>query len=92
LIDSYDRYTCENNELCRLVQVDFLNSVIVDLQRKNEALQLQLEAAVSLQNKLDDDVIDDVTVKYVTTDACRLYLPESSCRLLLVTECSATKC
>jgi len=51
--------------------VDFLNSVIVDLQRKNEALQLQLEAAVSLQNRLgDDDAIDDVTVKYITAAAC----------------------
>jgi len=42
------------------LQVDFLNSVIVDLQRKNEALQLQLEAAVSLQN-----TDSDVELKYV---------------------------
>jgi len=37
-----------------------LNSVIVDLQRKNEALQRQLEAAVSLQN-----TDSDVDLKYV---------------------------
>lgn len=30
-------------------QIDFLNSVIVDLQRKNETLQSQLEAALSCQ-------------------------------------------
>jgi len=54
VVDNYDD----------VVQADFLNSVIVDLQRKNESLQLQLEAAVSLQNKLNDE--DDVALKYVT--------------------------
>jgi len=47
------------------VQTDFLNSVIVDLQRKNESLQLQLEAALSLHNKLTDDD-EDVILKYVS--------------------------
>ena len=37
------------------LQTDFLNSVIVDLQRKNESLLQQLEAAMSLSSKLDSD-------------------------------------
>ena len=45
------------------MQVDFLNSVIVDLQRKNKSLQSQLEAATSLDNKLHSD--DDLGLKYV---------------------------
>ena len=41
--------------------MDFLNSVIVDLQRKNESLQLQLDAAVALQNKIHySDSIGDL--------------------------------
>jgi len=51
------------------VQTDFLNSVIVDLQRKNESLQLQLEAALSLHNKLTDDD-EDVVLKYVSNSCC----------------------
>jgi len=51
------------------LQVDFLNSVIVDLQRKNEALQLQLEAAVSLQN-----TDSDVDLKYVHSFSIELGL------------------
>jgi len=54
--------------LCDVVlQTDFLNSVIVDLQRKNESLQLQLEAALTIHNKLsnDDDDDDDGRLKYV---------------------------
>jgi len=47
-----------------VVQVDFLNSVIVDLQRKNESLHLQLDAAVALQNKLNTDSEIDL-LKYV---------------------------
>jgi len=48
------------------LQTDFLNSVIVDLQRKNESLQLQLEAALTIHNKLSNDVDDDdIELKYV---------------------------
>jgi len=49
-----------------LLQTDFLNSVIVDLQRKNESLQLQLDAALTLHNRLsNDDDDDDIALKYV---------------------------
>ena len=47
------------------IQTDFLNSVIVDLQRKNESLQSQLEAAMSLEYKLNTD--DELGLKYVTS-------------------------
>ena len=39
-----------------------MNSVIVDLQRKNESLQLQLEAATSLHKLDDDDVLKYVSL------------------------------
>ena len=48
-----------------LLQTDFLNSVIVDLQRKNESLQLQLDAALTLHNRLSNDDDDDIALKYV---------------------------
>jgi len=46
------------------MQVDFLNSVIVDQQRKNEALKSQLEVMESSSLSLSSSITDTL-VKYV---------------------------